>query len=189
MKRVKAVFAGDAAVGKTCIIKRILSNEFSETAEATVGAANCKVEIDTGEQKVIFNIWDTAGQEKYRSLAPMYFSGASVAFLVFDLTNTETLNQIDGFVKSLQSRAPEYVKIFLVGNKADLVNERQVSEEDGERYAREIDAEFYYEVSAKTGMGVNDLFMRVAMVPDLHFEDDMSSEIEAEEANSNKKCC
>ena len=191
MKKVKAVFAGDAGVGKTCIIARIVNNSFTEGEEATVGAANCRVEIDTGENKVDFNIWDTAGQERYRSLAPMYFSGAALAFLVFDLTNHESLNQIGSFVKLLQTRAPDYVKFVLVGNKSDLTVQRVISEQEGERYAQEIEAEFYIEVSAKTGVGVTDLFTRAAMIPGLHFEDDLPSEIAVDEKTEkgDKNCC
>ena len=192
MRRVKAVFAGDAGVGKTSIISRIVDNTFVEGEEATVGAANCRVEIDTGENKVDFNIWDTAGQERYRSLAPMYFSGAALAFLVFDLTSEESLKQVGSFVKLLQARAPEYVKFILVGNKSDLTNERVVSEQEGERCALEIEADFYIEVSAKTGMGVTDLFTRAAMIPNLHFEDELSEEIAVEETQTEgkrKECC
>ncbi|KAH0789098.1 small GTP-binding protein [Histomonas meleagridis] len=192
MRKVKAVFAGDAGVGKTSIISRIVDDTFIEGEEATVGAANCRIEIDTGEGKVDFNVWDTAGQERYRSLAPMYFAGAALAFLVFDITSEESLKQIGNFVKLLQDRAPDYVKFILIGNKSDLTSERAVSEEEGERYALEIEADFYIEVSAKTGMGITDLFTRAAMIPGLHFESELEDEIAIEESQTETnttKCC
>lgn len=185
MRKVKVAFAGDASVGKTCIIERIRMDSFSEEIESTVGAANCTVDIDTGDEGVFqFNIWDTAGQERYRALTPMYFQNAALIFLVFDLTKTETLEKISEFIDLFDGRAPDYAKVVLVGNKADLIDERAVSEKAGEDCAREIGAEFYFEVSAKTGMGVKDLFTRAALIQGLHVEKTVSDQLNIADGSS-----
>ncbi|OHS92859.1 Ras-related protein RABF2b [Tritrichomonas foetus] len=193
MGKVKAVFVGDAGVGKTCIVNRIANDTYEEGAEATVGAANVTVNIDVDERKVEFNIWDTAGQERYRSLTPMYFSGASLAFMVFDVTSEKSFQALDTFYELLQQKSPEYVKYVIVGNKADLASERKVTTKQAEDYSLSIGGDFYIEVSAKTGMGVSELFQRAALIPDLHFEKDYDdvvvSDSSAQGRSGGKKDC
>lgn len=175
MKSIKTVFAGDSSVGKTCILNRIKDNAFIENGDATVGASNCDVRINNGSEDINFTIWDTAGQEKYRSLTPIYFNGAALAILVFDITNRSSMNELEHFIQVVQDRAPDYVKLVLVGNKADLEDRREVEYKEGETYAREIGAAFYIEVSAKTGFGTEELLQRACLIPDLHFEDSMGT--------------
>lgn len=191
MPKVKSVFVGDAGVGKTCIVTRITRDVFSEDGQATVGAANSTVFIDSEENgKIEFCVWDTAGQERYRSLAPMYFNGASLAFLVFDITNTHSFEALDSFVDLLRQKAPEWVKFILIGNKADLSSKRQVTSEVAEDYAAKIGAEFYIETSAKSGIGVNELFERAATI-ELHFEQELvQMEFTADDkSKQQKQCC
>ena len=194
MGKVKAVFVGDAGVGKTCIVNRIANDRYDEGADATVGAANVTVNIEVDERKVEFNIWDTAGQERYRSLTPMYFTGAALAFLVFDVTSEKSFSALDDFFKLLQQKSPEYVKYIVVGNKADLASDRKVTPQAAEDYAMSIGADFYIDVSAKTGMGVSELFQRAAMIPDLHFEKEFNDVVIPETGSSSKSsgkkdCC
>ena len=194
VSKLKAVFVGEASVGKTCIVYRIAHDEFKENAEATVGAAQVTVNIDTGEKKVEFNIWDTAGQEKYRALAPMYYSGAALAFMVFDVTSEKSFKALDTFYEPLVQKSPEYIKFIVIGNKADMASEREVQSKAGEDYAMSIGAEFYIETSAKTGQAIHELFERAAMIPDLQFEKDMYSgaqinaNAEPASGSSNKQC-
>ena len=194
-QKLKTVIVGEASVGKTCIVNRIMNDEFHEGLEATVGAANASVVIKTEDIEVEFNIWDTAGQERYRSLTPMYFSGAALAFLVYDVTSRKSFDALDTFYEMLVSKSPEYVKLVLIGNKADLANERTVTAKEGEDYAMSIGAEFYIECSAKTGLAVRELFERAANIPDLHFEKELYAaeiNVAAEQngpATGNKGCC
>ncbi|OHT17511.1 small GTP-binding protein [Tritrichomonas foetus] len=183
--KLKAVFVGEASVGKTCIVNRISKDEYHEGAEATVGAANVSVQITTSDGTVEFNIWDTAGQERYRSLAPMYFSGAALAFLVFDVTSEKSFHALDVFYELLVQKSPEYVKFVVIGNKADLASDREITAKQGEDYAMSIGAEFYIECSAKTGLAIRELFERAASIPDLHFEKDQyAGEIKVDEGNN-----
>lgn len=192
MPKVKTVLVGDAGVGKTSIAERFAHNEFKADSYATVGAANLPVSIQTAKGNVTFNIWDTAGQEKYRSLAPMYFTGAHLAILVFDITQKSTFTALAEFVDLLQQRAPDDCVYILVGNKADLEDRRQVSKSDAEDYRIQIGAEIYIETSALTGKNVKELFEQAATTGGLHFEDDQPdylADVQEEKATPPKKEC
>jgi small GTP-binding protein len=174
MPKVKTVFAGDSGVGKTCIIEYAAKNTFREHQYATVGAANVSVpiecELDGKKQTVTFNIWDTAGQEKYRSLAPMYFAGAHLAVLVFDLTQSSTFTDLDSFFRLLQDKAPEDCIYVLAGNKVDLVDQREVEREEADNYRLKIGADFYFETSALNGTGIKEMFLTAATCKGISFE-------------------
>ena len=192
MPKVKTVLVGDAGVGKTCIAERIAHNDFKQDSYATVGAANVSVTIKTDQQNVTFDIWDTAGQEKYRSLAPMYFSGAHLAILVFDITQKSTFTVLSQFVELLSQRAPDDCVYILVGNKSDLSDKRQVTEEEAEEYKIQIGAEIYIETSALTGRNVRELFEQAATSGGIHFEDDQPdyiAEVREDAHVPEKKSC
>lgn len=162
MNKVKVVLVGEAGVGKTCICDRLTHDTFNSQTNATVGVANFTYKLKTGTKDYTFDIWDTAGQEKYRSLTPMYYTNAQVAIMVFDLTIAQTLINLDEFYELLRSRAPSDCILVVVGNKADRKDDRAVSEEEGENYAARIGAIFYIETSATTGQGIRDLFEQIA---------------------------
>ena len=191
MPKVKTVLVGDAGVGKTCIAERIVRGTYTATSGATIGAANQVVTLQTERGPITFNIWDTAGQEKYRSLAPMYFSGAYIAFLVFDITSKASLQALDEFYALLQQRAPDECIYVLVGNKMDLEAQRQVSLEEAQDYSQRIGAICYTETSALTGQGVREIFDIVASCENLKFDEDSMSQIAAMPTQSmpQKQCC
>ncbi|OHT03481.1 small GTP-binding protein [Tritrichomonas foetus] len=192
MPKVKTVLVGDAGVGKTCIAERIVRGTYTATSAATIGAANQMVTLQTERGPITFNIWDTAGQEKYRSLAPMYFSGAYIAYLVFDITNKNSLNALDDFYTLLQQRAPEECIYILVGNKMDLENQRQVTQDEAIDFSQRIGAVAYAETSALTGQGVREIFDIAASCENLKFDDDtmsqISSDLQPPQAQP-KQCC
>lgn len=159
--RVKVVIIGEASVGKTSIMNRAVRGTYSSETKPTVGAANAVLDIHVKDQQVSLNIWDTAGQEKYRSLTTMYFNGAGLAIIVFDLTNKVSLNAVPDFLRILKDKAGEAIKYVLVGNKSDLPN-RQVQLEEATEFAQTNGAEFYIETSAFTGERIDELFQRCA---------------------------
>lgn len=197
MPKVKTVLVGDAGVGKTCIAERVSRDVFNDNTYATVGAANLSVTIATERAgEVCFNIWDTAGQEKYRSLAPMYFAGAHLAILVFDLTSRQSFDTLNEFYDILTQRAPEDCVYVLVGNKLDLVQEdslsRQVTESQAQEYADKIGVTYYIETSARTGKNVKELFEKAANSGALHYEDESPgyvTEFTEESGEKKKKDC
>ena len=191
MPSAKVVLVGTTGVGKTCICERLTKDQFTDSAQPTIGAANFSVCIDTDKGKVELNVWDTAGQEKYRSLAPMYFANSHAAILVFDLTSEESLTSLDSYYDVLVDRAPKDCVFVLVGNKADMTEARTILKETAENYAAKIGAAFYCETSAFTGEGIKELFTNLASLPSLSTVDDEQDYISAPtvQGNTKKDCC
>ena len=157
----KVVLLGATAVGKTCIICRAVNDEFDQEIAPTVGACYSAKDITLDSATVTLQLWDTAGQERFRTLAPMYYRGAVIAILVFSLTKQDTLTDVKSWAEEIQQQTDEMPILFIVGNKMDLVDERQITSEQGEAVANELGG-IYFEVSAKSGQGIEDLFVRIA---------------------------
>jgi len=169
---VKLVLLGDSGVGKTSIALRFVHNSYHPFVEATIGATYLSRNValpETDERRspasprraVELKIWDTAGQERYQSLTPLYFRGAGAALLVYDITKLHSYQTLQRWVRELKHTGPENVLLTIVGNKADLNQERTVSREDAEAYAESIGA-VYMEVSAKTGENMTEVFDNIA---------------------------
>lgn len=155
--RIKLVLLGDSGVGKSCILLRFVRGQFDPSSKVTVGASFLSQTINLQDSTIKFEIWDTAGQERYSSLAPLYYRGASAAVVVYDITNPETFLKAQFWVKELQKHGNPDIVMALVGNKADLESEREVSREEALAYA-ESNGMFFIETSAKTADNVNQLF-------------------------------
>ncbi|KAL7413238.1 GTP-binding protein ypt5 [Mrakia frigida] len=119
--QVKLVLLGEAAVGKSSLVLRFVSNDFSENKEPTIGAAFLTQKCRLEDKVIKFEIWDTAGQERFHSLAPMYYRNASAAVVVYDITKAASLDKAKAWVKELQRQANPNIVIALAGNKLDLV--------------------------------------------------------------------
>lgn len=193
-KKVKCVMVGDSSVGKTCICKRMLTGEFTEDTSATIGGANAIIKVETEKGEVQLVMWDTAGQEQYRSLAPIYINGAGLVFFVYDITNRTSFEGLRAWYDMVCTRVATGARLVVVGNKLDLESQRVVDMGEADAYRMEIGAEFYMETSAKTGRQISDLFERAAEIPDLHFDDPNEtlvniSEPEQEESKQASGCC
>eukprot|EP00439_Symbiodinium_sp_Y106_P077955 s920_g16.t2 len=169
-KGFKLVLLGDASVGKSSILLRFLHNKFSEEIATTVGAAFNTKTIESKGRQVKFEIWDTAGQERFRSLAPMYYRGASAAIVVYDQTNAVTFDRAQEWVREVMSTsANPNIVIALAANKADMESKQQVSWEKAERFAQQQGL-FLLDTSAMTGKNVLRLFEGIAeLLPDEPF--------------------
>jgi len=170
--QVKLVLLGEAAVGKSSLVLRFVHNEFQENKEPTIGAAFLTQKCRLEDKVIKFEIWDTAGQERFHSLAPMYYRNAQAAVVVYDVTKAASLDKAKSWVKELQRQANPNIVIALTGNKIDLVqpNEdseeelesgRQVSTEEAKAYSNEAGL-LFFETSAKKGDGVRDVFTEIA---------------------------
>lgn len=160
---IKLVLLGEAAVGKSSIVLRFVSNDFSENKEPTIGAAFLTQRVNIGEQTVKFEIWDTAGQERFASLAPMYYRNAQAALVVYDVTKPQSFMKARHWVKELHEQASKGIVIALVGNKLDMVEnggERKVAREEAEKLAEE-EGLLFFETSAKSGENVNEVFLGI----------------------------
>ena len=178
-------------MGKTCIIGRLVSGTFKEGNPATIGAAFQTHVMSTDRGTVSMQLWDTAGQEKYRALAPMYYRSADVAVLCYDVTNIASFEAMEQWSNELADKAPPNLQLIMVGNKIDLVNERVVSKELALSCAKKHGAVFYTEVSAKTGEGITDLFMRAAQLGENtgHHIVVKETELKARAPEQRKRCC
>lgn len=154
----KLVMLGDSGVGKTSIVGQWNKATFKEDQNPTIGAAYSQTVFTyQGEEKKI-QVWDTAGEEKYRSMAPIYSQNAFAAMLVFDLTNYESLNNILEWMNIVEPLGD--IALVLVGNKEDLAEERQVSREDAIEFADRLGIP-YFETSASTGYGIENAFVEL----------------------------
>nr|XP_060641207.1 ras-related protein Rab-36 isoform X2 [Anolis sagrei ordinatus] len=160
----KVVIVGDLCVGKTSLINRFCKNAFDRSYKATIGV---DFEIERFEVLGIpysLQIWDTAGQEKFKCIASAYYRGAEVIVTVFDLADIQTLGHTKQWLEdALNENSPGSSFIFLVGTKKDLVSEAECrrTEADAIKMANEMEAE-YWSVSSKTGENVQAFFSRVA---------------------------
>eukprot|EP00992_Anisonema_acinus_P011537 TRINITY_DN7496_c0_g1_i1.p1 TRINITY_DN7496_c0_g1~~TRINITY_DN7496_c0_g1_i1.p1 ORF type:complete len:201 (+),score=36.94 TRINITY_DN7496_c0_g1_i1:52-654(+) len=160
-KKFKLVLLGEAGVGKSSIVLRLIKDEYVEFQHSTVGASFFRHSVPLDELTVNFDIWDTAGQERYKSLASMYYRGAAAALVVFDITSVESFDRAKYWVKELLINSNESIVIALTGNKCDLVDQRKVSLEESQGYA-EDNGLLYLETSAKAGINVHEVFTEIA---------------------------
>ena len=163
-KSCKVVLLGESGVGKTSIINQFTTSEFQEDQISTTGASFSSKTFSFEEtgKNLSFEIWDTAGQEKYRSLSKMFYKDAGVAILVYDITSKESFEQIKNYwVIQLREYGPKNIIIAVAGNKSDLDNE-QVDEESVRNYAKENNF-LYKRTSAKIHSSIDDLFHDVGM--------------------------
>lgn len=157
----KLVLLGDTSVGKSCIVWRLVRDEFYDFQEPTIGSAFTTQTIATTEKTVKFEIWDTAGQERYRSLAPMYYRGARVAIVVYDITNKDSLQGAKSWIRELKNKGPQDIIIALVGNKIDKEPDRKITTEEIREYAEENEL-LFLETSAKKAINIKELFIEIA---------------------------
>jgi small GTP-binding protein len=155
---VKTIIVGDSGVGKTSISFRFIKNFFKHTAPATLGVEFMSKIIATKSRRIEFQLWDTAGQELFRSVTRAYYRGAIGAFIVFDLTQRATFMDLRRWIADVQATALPEVVTILLGNKSDLTAAREVSREEAEQLAAEKKI-MYFETSAFTGDNVEDAML------------------------------
>jgi small GTP-binding protein len=157
----KIVFLGAPSVGKTCIICQAISNNFNASMPSTIGACCAAKRVDLAQGRVNLRIWDTAGQERFRTLAPMYYRGAIVTILVYSAVDSDSLTQLDEWFEEVKEQTIEKPVVVVVANKMDLLKSGASMDPQGDLLAQRLGA-FYYEVSAKTGSGIEELFAGIA---------------------------
>ena len=163
INRQKIIFIGDIYVGKTSIINVLTGHKFNNDYEASIGVDFFSKTIKYKGKIIKLQIWDSAGQEKFRSLIPNYIRGSSLVFIVYDISNRKTFDSLQSWVDFVNNI--ENSNIVIIGNKIDLDTKREVTKEEGEKFCKEKNYEFF-EVSAKDDTNLNDmLFNSVATLP------------------------
>lgn len=170
----KMVVIGYYSVGKSSVVSKYVRGEFNPNEESTIGASFLTKTLFMKDYSVKFEIWDTAGQERYNSLVPMYYRGAQVALIVYDITSLESFETAKRWLEELKFEKPKEFMKVLIGNKMDLEEDRKVEYQDGKALADSYGINFF-ETSAKTGYNLPEVFNYVA------------EEVPKEKANKKKK--
>jgi Ras-related protein Rab-11A len=154
---VKVIIIGDSSVGKTNIMSKYLKNQFLENSKATVGVEFGSKLFTINGHNIKAQIWDTAGQEKYKAITGAYYKGSKGAFVVYDITRKETFESVEKWINDLKVAGDSKLTILLIGNKCDLEDRRQVSKDQGEEKAKSFGCAFM-ETSAFSGDNISKAF-------------------------------
>ncbi|XP_051166314.1 uncharacterized protein LOC127284729 [Leptopilina boulardi] len=157
----KVVTLGQWGVGKTAVTQRYVNKTFESGYRSTIGACFLCCKLNIEDINLTLQIWDTAGEEKYKTILPTYCRAGNVILLIFHLTSYESITKIKTIISELQKHCEKHVVVILIGNKLDLIETREVSEKEAKEFASSIDVS-YYEVSALTDYGIDDVFQKVA---------------------------
>ncbi len=141
-EKLKIILVGESGVGKTNLINVSTGGYFNEDEESTLSSSYQPKKIEINGNTYNLSIWDTIGQEKLRNLTKLFFKNSKIAILVYDITNKKSFKELGFWYNSLNEMVKEDVVLGVVGNKQDLYQKEEVSEEDGENYARSIKAKF-----------------------------------------------
>ena len=159
---IKVTLLGNAGVGKTCIIKKYTSHEFNQYNESTLLSSFYQKILTIDGKKILLSIWDTIGQEEYRSLGRLFYKDSHIVVLVYDITNRDSFLDIKStWYNDLKTYGEKYTITALVGNKCDCYENEEVNEKEAREYAKQINAH-YFLVSAKTGDNIDILFTTLA---------------------------
>lgn len=155
--KLKLIVVGNQGTGKSCILNRFVNETFEENYQATIGLDFQSKNITIHDQDVRLIIYDTAGQEKFRSLIPMYIREAQIILLVYDISDKDSFDAMPNWIQEVKEVLNKEVVFALIGNKMDLESQRKVSYEEGKKLAEKNNFVFQ-EVSAKTGKNFENLF-------------------------------
>ena len=178
---LKILLIGDSAVGKTSILFRYINEEFPEYYISTIGVEYKIKTLIINGKRVILRIWDTSGQERYRSITQNFYRNANGILFVFDITNKESFNNIKDWLIDSENSEIKITKI-LVGNKIDLLDKRKVDQELIDNFAEKKGMK-YFETSAKEGRNIDDIFRELA---ELILRGKTDEEINEEYKDNNK---
>ena len=145
---IKLILLGESAVGKTSIINRYVEDSFSNDIISSSSMTYSRKRLTINKQNIILNIWDTVGQERFKSLSKLFFNDTKIVVLVYSITEKDTFIKLDYWLKTFQETIGDDVVLGVAGNKSDLFFQQTVSEEEGAKYAEKIGA-IFSEISAK----------------------------------------
>lgn len=161
VKEVKLCLLGDSGVGKSSIALRFVHDSFKPAMESTIGASFLTKTIHVDDRIYKYQIWDTAGQEKYRALAPMYYRGAAAAIVVYDITSESSFTMLKTWISELRKHGPVNIVLAIAGNKLDLGDLKEVDSKVAQAYAESVGA-LFVETSAKTAINIAALFNEIS---------------------------
>ena len=160
----KIIIIGDSGVGKSCLAIRALKNIFESLYQPTIGFEFMSSYIKIDGKIIKLQIWDTCGQEVYRSLISSFYNNASLAIMVYSINNENSFNNLDFWLNEIRTKANPDINIILIGNKNDLENERKIPKDLGQEFSDNNGLNLFFESSAKTGFNVKQLFIEASKI-------------------------
>ena len=195
----KIIVIGNSGVGKTSITNKAIKDVFNENYRSTIGMEIFSLFLKINNKLIKLQIWDTCGQEIYRALITNFYRNSSLAIIVYSIAKRESFKDIEMWMKELRLHSSPGIKIILIGNKSDLVDNREVSYEEGKKFLDEPEVINFYETSARTGENIKKIFEEVGIVlykDYIKYKDEGSlkscNSLRAEKASLNpkkKSCC
>ena len=159
----KYIVIGDSFVGKSCIVAKYIHGGFDEEFKTTIGIEFGSKDLTINGKVYRIQIWDTAGQETFRSITRAYYKNSVCSFIVYDVTNRQSFLNVQDWFNECKKQTPKTAMMVLVGNKIDLNNKREVSYEEGENFAKN-NSMLFYETSAKNGDNIENMFYESAEI-------------------------
>ena len=189
---LKLLIVGDSSVGKTNFTSRFIENKFNNSYMTTSGIDLQTADIEIKNKKVRIQLWDTAGQEKYKAITKNLFLKVMGAIIIYDITSEKSFINLKSWVQMIKEECGSHMQIIMVGNKSDLVEQRKVSEEDAMNYAKEQKID-YIETSCKTGENVKKAVVNLceSIMETKELGDDASFMLDSSTfvQPKKKKCC
>ena len=200
----KIIVIGDSGVGKSCLTIQAIQNKYDDLYRATVGFEFMSFNIRINKIMIKLQIWDTCGQEVYKSLITGLYRNISLAIILYSVTNKNSFQHIETWMKELKNNSDKNIKIILVGNKSDLDKERKITYEEGENLKNKYKLNYFIETSAKTGNNAKNVLIEAAKIlykeyiiskdkgdkNNIENEDNNNSQqLENKKIKKKKKCC
>ena len=182
----KIILIGDQSVGKTSIMSKFIYQDFKASYQATIGVDYKTKEIYLNNNTIgaSLRIFDTCGQERFRSITRNYFKNSNGVFLVFDLANKNSVKNLNIWYKDIENNVDKDCVVFVIGNKMDLKDRDYSIAQEGKQFAKEKGLN-YFEVSAMTGAGVNNIFEKMTKILVNNFKKGQNQNEEAKVNNNN----
>ena len=196
----KVIIVGEAGVGKSCLLRRYADQSFTDNYINTIGVDFKVRTVDIMGKIVKLNIWDSAGQERFRTIVNTYYRGAHGICVVYDITDTDSFEKVGEWLKDVSELAEPSAKKLIIGSKLDLEGKRQVLLQEVQSYADNLNIPFI-ETSSKSGHNVQQAFMQMTkmLLEDVGGDEMLETDADAfkldgntsgvGEANDKKKCC
>ena len=164
MLTFKIIIIGNSGVGKTSITTSAVKNVFINDYKSTIGMEIFSLYLKVNDKPIKLQIWDTCGQEIYRSLIKNFYRNSSLAIIVYSIDKKNSFKDINLWIKEIRVNSSPDIKIVLIGNKSDLDKDRQVSYEEGKKYLDDDEVLKFFETSAKTGENIKKLFEEISII-------------------------
>ena len=207
----KIIVVGDSGVGKSCLTMKATKNIFENTYSPTIGFEFYTFVIKIKEKIIRLQIWDTCGQEVYRSLINGFYRNSTLAILVYAINNLKSFKNLDIWLNDIKVNSNPDIKIFLIGNKKDLEDKREIPLDNATKFVKDHGLHMFKEASAKTGFNAQEIFIEAARIlyeENLKYEnrvmnintnkgenirlsqeDDLSTDMDDGQNQKRKKCC